>query len=75
MPRKKNREVETFHGPRAAAAKLRRLADCLEAGRPFRIRVAGETLRVPTGARFSVAHEREGGTEELELQLTWERGR
>ena len=30
--------------------KLRRLADCLEAGQQFEIQVAGERVRVPVGA-------------------------
>jgi amphi-Trp domain-containing protein len=55
------------------AAKLRRLADALEAGRPFTIQVAGERLRIPADATFNVEHERSGAEEELEFQLLWTR--
>ena len=52
-------------------AKLRRLADALETGKPFRIQVAGERVNVPARARFSVEHERSSGEEEIEFQLKW----
>lgn len=65
------RDIEKTYPVRAFAAKLRRLADALEAGRPFGIAVAGERLRIPAGAKFSIEHEREGGDEELEFQLSW----
>ena len=48
-----------------------RLADALETERPFRIQVAGERIRVPARAVFSVEHEREEGEEEIEFQLSW----
>lgn len=53
-------------------AKLRRLADALETGKPFRIQIAGERIHVPARAQFSVAHERDDESEEIELQLTWD---
>ena len=52
-------------------AKLRRLADALESGKPFRIQIAGERIHVPARAEFSVEHERSGGAEEVEFQLKW----
>ena len=52
-------------------AKLRRLADALETGRAFRIQVAGERIRVPARAEFSVEHERSDDEEEVEFQLKW----
>lgn len=55
------------------AAKLRRLADALEAGEPFTIQVAGERLRIPADVTFNVEHERSDGEEELEFQLLWTR--
>ncbi|WP_114560981.1 amphi-Trp domain-containing protein [Desertihabitans aurantiacus] len=70
MP-KDDRDVETIPSTAEAVAKLRRLADALETGRPFRIQVAGERFRVPARARFSVEHERGDGEEEVELQLRW----
>ncbi len=67
------RDVEKTYPARAFAAKLRRLADALEAGRPFVISVGGERLRIPAGATFNVEHERDGAEEELEFQLLWRR--
>ena len=73
MKTRKPRDIEKTYPVRAFAAKLRRLADALEAGRPFPIRVAGERLHIPADARFNIEHEREGGREELEFQLLWRR--
>ena len=66
-----DRDVERNYSVGEFAAKLRRLADALEAGKPFRIQIAGERFTVPGGAAFSVEHEREGGEEEVEFQLKW----
>ena len=68
-----DRDLERSYSPRQFAAKLRRLADALEAGRGFTIQVAGEQLRIPADAEFNVEHERSGGEEELEFQLRWTR--
>lgn len=68
---KQDRDVERFHSAAEFAAKLRRLADAVEVGKPFRIQVAGERFQVPRDAQMSVEHEREGDEEELELQLKW----
>lgn len=69
----RKRDIEKTYPVRAFAAKLRRLADALEAGRPFVIAVAGERLRIPAGATFNVEHERGAEGEELEFQLKWSR--
>ena len=53
---------------------LRRIADALEAGETAVIQVRGERIRIPKGAFLSVEHEREGGAEELELQMKWGAG-
>jgi amphi-Trp domain-containing protein len=66
------RDVERNYSIPEFAAKLRRLADALEADRPFRIQVAGERIRVPKRAAISVEHEREGDSEEIEFQLKWQ---
>jgi amphi-Trp domain-containing protein len=50
---------------------LRRLADSIETGEPFRIQVVNKRFTVPSGATLSVEHEIEDGIEELELQLRW----
>ena len=38
---------------------------------PFRIQIAGERVRVPARAEFSIEHERDGDEEEIEFQLKW----
>jgi amphi-Trp domain-containing protein len=68
------RDVERGYPLSEFVAKLRRLADALESGRPFRIQVAGERIHVPRNARITVEHEREDGEEEVEFQLKWSSG-
>ena len=65
------RDVERIYSVADVVAKLRRLADALESGKPFRIQVAGERIHVPSRAEFSVEHERDEETEEIEFQLKW----
>jgi len=65
------RDVEATYSVGEFVAKLRRLADALESGRPFRIQIAGERFHVPRDAAFSVEHERGEDEEEVEFQLTW----
>ena len=69
--RKTRRDVEKVYSTSEFVAKLRRLADALEAGERFEIQVAGERIYVPARAEFNVEHEREGGEEEIEFQLKW----
>ncbi len=73
VKRKQRRDVEKSYSSRTFAAKLRRLADAVERGARFSIRVAGETVRVPAGAAVSIEHERSNGVEELEFQIRWRR--
>ena len=65
------RDVEASYSVSEFAAKLRRLADALESGSPFRIQVAGERIYVPARAEFSIEHERGDDEEEVEFQLKW----
>ena len=65
------RDVERVYSTGDVVAKLRRLADALETGKPFRIQIAGERIRVPARAQFSVEHERSDDEEEIEFQLKW----
>ena len=73
MKKIKDRDIEKEYSAGQVAAKLRRLADCLEQGRPFRIQIAGERVCVPRGAVFNIEHEREGEQEEIEFQFKWKR--
>ncbi len=73
MPRKKRpkRDVEKSYPLKAFVAKLRRLADCVEQGKPFRIQIAGERIVIPSDATISVEHERGTDEEEIEFQIKW----
>ncbi len=74
MGRKKDdRDVEKTYSTRQTVAKLRRLADALETGKPFRIQIRGERICVPAHAVFNIEHEREGDCEEVEFQFKWTR--
>ena len=71
MATRRNRDLERTYTRAQFVAKLRRLADALEAEGGFTIQVAGERLRIPADATFNIEHERAGGREELEFQLRW----
>ena len=66
-----DRDIEKAYSVKQTVKKLRRLADCIEQGKPYRIQVAGEKINVPADAVFNVEHERAGNTEELEFQFKW----
>jgi amphi-Trp domain-containing protein len=73
MPKRPERDVEKAYPRKDFVAKLRRLADAIEAGKSFPIQVAGERLHVPADALFNIEHEREGDIDELEFQVRWKR--
>lgn len=66
-----DRDLTRTYSRAQFAAKLRRLADAIERGKPFTIQVAGERLRIPANVTFDIEHERAGAEEELEFQLRW----
>ncbi|NCO04367.1 MAG: amphi-Trp domain-containing protein [Alphaproteobacteria bacterium] len=68
---KENRDIEKEYTNEQFVAKLRRLADDIEAGENFEIQVAGERIYVPDRAKYSIEHERGDGEEELEFQVKW----
>ncbi len=68
-----DRDLEKTYPRKEFVAKLRRLADALEAGKAFSIQVAGERLRIPADALFNIEHEREDNVDEVEFQLRWKR--
>ncbi len=65
------RDIEKDYPQKQFIAKLRRLADCLEQGKRFRIQVAGERISIPSSATINIEHERGKTEEEIELQLKW----
>lgn len=71
MSQKPDRDIEKSYPQHEFIAKLRRLADALEAGERFEIQIAGERIRVPARATLSIEHERGDATEEIEFQITW----
>ncbi|OQY95536.1 MAG: amphi-Trp domain-containing protein [Chloroflexi bacterium UTCFX4] len=71
MSDKSERDIEKVYSIQEFVAKLRRLADSLEAGQAFEIQIAGERLYIPANASFSIEHERSDDTNEVEFQLRW----
>ncbi len=71
--RKKNaeRDIEKKYSTKQFVAKLRRLADCIEQDKIFRIQVAGERISIPPTAIINIEHERGTSEEEIEFQLKW----
>jgi amphi-Trp domain-containing protein len=71
MMKKPKRDIEKDFPKEQLVAKLRRLADCIEQGKRFRIQVAGERVSIPPDAVINIEHERGTSEEELEFQLKW----
>lgn len=69
--RRSKRDIEKEYPSRQFVAKLRRLADCIEEGKRFRIQIAGERVSVPPSAVINIEHERGSSEEEIEFQLKW----
>lgn len=69
---KQERDIEKTYPKKDFVDKLRRLADSIENGTKFEIKIAGERVYVPVRAVFSIEHEREGREEEIEFQIRWE---
>ncbi len=68
---KPDRDIEKGYPLSAFVEKLRRLADSLEKGQRFEIEIAGERISVPVRATYNIEHERDGGDEQIELQIKW----
>ena len=67
------KDVEKSYSNKEVVAKLRRLADALEAGTSFEIQIAGERVYVPAHAEVEFEYQREGDEEELEIEVSWSR--
>jgi amphi-Trp domain-containing protein len=68
---KTDRDIEKDYPLPDFIEKLRRLADALEKGERFQIRIAGERISVPVRATCNIEHERGDGEEEIEFQIKW----
>ena len=66
-------EVEKSYSNKEVVAKLRRLADALEAGKTFEIQIAGERIYIPPYATVEFEYERHEEEEEVEIELRWKR--
>jgi hypothetical protein len=66
-----NCDIEVNYPRRQFVAKPRRLADCLEGEKPFRIQIGGERITIPPTAVINLEHERGAAEEEVEFQLKW----
>jgi amphi-Trp domain-containing protein len=71
MVKKKRRDIEKDYPKKQFVEKLRRLADCIDNGKRFRIQIAGERVSVPSAAIINIEHERGKSSEEIEFQLKW----
>ena len=65
------RDIEKHYSRKAFIAKLRRLADALERDQIFVTQVSGRRVVVPRASAYGIEHEREGGVEEIEFQISW----
>ena len=66
-------EVEKSYSTKEVVAKLRRLADALEAEQTFEIQIAGERIYVPPDATVEFEYARDGEAEEVEIEVKWKR--
>jgi amphi-Trp domain-containing protein len=73
MGDEQEKEAEKSYSKHEVVAKLRRLADALEAEKTFEIQIAGERIYVPPYATVEFEYERAGDDEELEIELKWKR--
>ncbi|MCF6159016.1 MAG: amphi-Trp domain-containing protein [wastewater metagenome] len=72
--KKPKRDIEKNYPAKQFVTKLRRLADCIEQGKRFRIQIAGERISIPPTAIINIEHERGLSDEEVEFQLKWRTG-
>lgn len=73
MKSRQEKDAEKEYPKADFVAKLRRLADAIESGSQFEIRIAGERIYVPVRATFTIEHERSDDGEEIEFQIKWQR--
>jgi amphi-Trp domain-containing protein len=66
-------DVEKSYSNKEVIAKLRRLADALEAEKTFEIQIAGERIYIPPYATVEFEYERHEEEEEVEIELRWKR--
>ena len=67
------KDIEKSYSNKEVVAKLRRLADSLEAEKTFEIQIGGERIYIPADATVEFEYAREGDEEEVEIELKWTR--
>ena len=71
LMKEKTIDVERTYATGETVAKLRRLADALEAEKTFEIQIGGERIYVPPYATIEFEYERAEGHQEIEIELKW----
>ncbi|CAN5372730.1 MAG: amphi-Trp domain-containing protein [Pyrinomonadaceae bacterium] len=66
-------DIEKSYAAKETIAKLRRLADALEAEKTFEIQIGGERVYVPPYAIIEFEYERAGDQEGIEIEIKWKR--
>ena len=66
-------DVEKSYANKDVVAKLRGLADALEAGETFEIQIAGQRVYAPPDATVTFEYQRDGDDEEMEIEVKWSR--
>jgi amphi-Trp domain-containing protein len=64
-------EVEKSYGREETIAKLQRLVDSLEQGKPFQIQIGGQRIVVPPDAEIIFEFEASDEESELEIEIKW----
>lgn len=64
-------EIEKGYSKTQTAAKLRRLAEALEQGKPFEIQLDGKKITIPVDAEIDFEYEESDGEKELEIEISW----
>ena len=65
--KREERDIEKTYPRARFIEKLRRLADCLEQDKRFRIQIDGERVSIPPSAIVNIEHERGSSEEEIEF--------
>ncbi len=64
-------DVEKAYANKEVAAKLRRLADALEQGKPFEIQIAGKRVYMSANPTVEFEYQQDGDEEEIEIEVAW----
>ena len=71
IPKRTNIDIDKRYSTTETVKRLRRLADCLESGKPYKIQIGGERVTVPNRAVFALEHETKGNCKEIAFQFRW----